>query len=121
MVSSAHAQAPVAPGGAPPLTPSQLDQLLGPLALYPDSLVALILPASTVPSDINGNMIAGFALVAFPSKWGDSGIMTFIINQQGKLYQRDLGAKTEEIARTMTEYNPDKNWVLVPEQNVTAK
>ena len=70
---------------------------------------------------INGNMIAGFALVAFPSKWGDSGIMTFIINQQGKLYQRDLGAKTEEIARTMTEYNPDKNWVLVPEQNVTAK
>ena len=52
MVSSAHAQAPVAPAGAPPLTPSQLDQLLGPLALYPDSLVALILPASTVPSDI---------------------------------------------------------------------
>ena len=63
---------------------------------------------------INGNMIAGFALVAYPAKWGDSGIMTFIINQQGKLYQRNLGAKTEELAGAMTEYNPDKEWMVVP-------
>ena len=70
---------------------------------------------------INGNMIAGFALAAYPSKWGDSGIMTFIINQQGKLYQRNLGPKTEETAVAMSEYNPDKNWTLVPEQDATAK
>jgi hypothetical protein len=70
---------------------------------------------------INGNMIAGFALVAYLSKWGDSGIMTFIISQQGKLYQRDLGTKTEEIARAMAEYNPDKNWTLVQEQGADAK
>ena len=70
---------------------------------------------------INGNMIAGFALVAFPYKWGESGIMTFIINQQGKLYERNLGIKTGEIARAMTEYNPDKNWTLVPEQDEVDK
>ena len=52
LVASAQAQAPVAPGAAPLLTPDALDQLLGPIALYPDSLIALILPASTGPSDI---------------------------------------------------------------------
>jgi len=52
LVASTQAQAPVAPATAPLLTPDQLDQLLGPIALYPDSLIALILPASTVPSDI---------------------------------------------------------------------
>jgi len=70
---------------------------------------------------INGNMIAGFALVAYPSKWGESGIMTFIINQQGRLFQRDLGSKTEAIARGMSEYNPDKSWNLVPDQDSAAK
>jgi len=70
---------------------------------------------------INGNMIAGFAMVAYPSKWGDSGVMTFIINQQGKLYQRDLGAKSAEIAAAMSEYNPDKSWTLAPEQDAAAK
>ena len=50
--ASMYAQAPAAPPTAPLLTADQLDQLLGPIALYPDSLIALILPASTVPSDI---------------------------------------------------------------------
>jgi hypothetical protein len=70
---------------------------------------------------INGNMIAGFALLAYPSNWGESGVMTFIINQQGKLYQKDLGSKTEATASRMSEYNPDKSWALVPEQNALAK
>jgi len=52
LVASTQAQAPAAPGAAPVLNSDQLDQLLGPIALYPDSLIALILPASTVPSDI---------------------------------------------------------------------
>ncbi len=62
---------------------------------------------------INGNMIAGFALVAFPAKYGDSGIMTFIVNQQGKVFQKDLGPDTLKLARHMTTYNPDRTWTLV--------
>jgi hypothetical protein len=62
---------------------------------------------------INGNMIAGFALVAHPVEYGKSGVMTFIISHQGKMYQKDLGPQTTDIAGGMTEYNPDSNWTLV--------
>jgi hypothetical protein len=62
---------------------------------------------------INGNMIAGFALVACPDKYGASGVMTFIVNQQGKVYQKDLGPDTLEIVRGMKQYNPDSTWTLV--------
>jgi len=62
---------------------------------------------------INGNMIAGFALVAFPASYGVSGIMSFIVNHQGLIYQKDLGLKTTEIAEAMKEFNPDKGWVPV--------
>jgi hypothetical protein len=62
---------------------------------------------------INGNMIAGYALVAYPAKWGNSGVMTFIINQQGRVYQKNLGSDTGKIASEMTEYNPDPTWQLV--------
>lgn len=64
----------------------------------------------------NGNMVAGYALVAYPARWGVSGVMTFIINQRGRVYQKDLGPKTEEIARKMKRYNPDLTWKLVAEQ-----
>ncbi len=62
---------------------------------------------------INGNMIAGYALVAYPAKWGNSGVMTFIINQQGRVYQKNLGANTAKIAAAMTEYDPDPTWQRV--------
>jgi hypothetical protein len=62
---------------------------------------------------INGNMIAGYALVAYPSKWGNSGVMTFIVSQQGRVYQKNLGPATDKIAAAMTEYNPDPTWQLV--------
>ncbi|MGA2193365.1 MAG: DUF2950 domain-containing protein [Nitrospirota bacterium] len=64
---------------------------------------------------INGNMVAGYALVAYPDKWGVSGVMTFIVNQSGKVYEKDLGPDTSEIARKMTEYNPDQTWIPVKE------
>ena len=64
---------------------------------------------------INGHMIAGYALVAFPAKWGSGGIMTFIVNNQGRIYQKNLGPKTAEIAGAMTEYDPDPSWTLVKE------
>jgi Protein of unknown function (DUF2950) len=59
---------------------------------------------------INGNMIGGFAFVAWPSEYGESGIMTFIINQQGKVYQKDLGPETESIVKKMKAYDPDRTW-----------
>jgi len=62
---------------------------------------------------INGNMIAGFALVAYPAHWGESGVMTFIVNQWGKVYQRNLGAGSAEIGAAMTEFNPDSGWTAV--------
>ena len=64
---------------------------------------------------INGNMVGGFALVAFPSHWGKSGIMTFIVNQQGKIYQKNLGPNTLKIAREMQSYRPNETWTAVKE------
>jgi hypothetical protein len=60
----------------------------------------------------NGNMIGGFAMVAWPARFGDSGIMTFIVNQQGRVYQKDLGKDTFKIAIEMKEYDPDGSWRL---------
>jgi hypothetical protein len=61
---------------------------------------------------INGNMIGGFAFVAWPAEYGESGVMTFIVNQQGKVYQKDLGPNTASIARKMKEYDRDRTWQL---------
>jgi hypothetical protein len=61
---------------------------------------------------INGRMIAGFALVAWPAEWGNTGVMTFIVNQQGKVYQKNLGPKTAKVVGGMTVYDPDGSWTL---------
>ncbi len=61
---------------------------------------------------INGNMIAGFGLAAYPATWGKSGVMTFIVNQGGRVYQKNLGPATAQIVKAMTEYNPDATWAL---------
>jgi hypothetical protein len=59
---------------------------------------------------INGNMIAGFALVAFPAEYGNTGVMTFLVSHHGKVYQKDLGPRTAEMVKAMQEYNPDATW-----------
>ena len=59
---------------------------------------------------INGNMIAGFALVAFPAEYGNTGIMTFLVSHHGQVYQKDLGPRTGALVKAMTEYNPDATW-----------
>jgi hypothetical protein len=59
---------------------------------------------------INGRMIAGFAMVAYPHAYGDSGVMTFIVSHNGKVYERDLGPKTESIATQMTTFDPVPGW-----------
>jgi hypothetical protein len=62
---------------------------------------------------INGNMIAGFALVAYPAHWGESGVMTFVVNQWGKVYQRNLGAQSADLAVAITAFDPDEDWEAV--------
>jgi len=59
---------------------------------------------------VNGRMTEGFALVAFPVRYGVSGVMTFMVNQDGVIYQKDLGSKTVELGRQMMEFNPDPDW-----------
>jgi hypothetical protein len=64
---------------------------------------------------VNGNMIAGFAMVAWPAEYGGSGVMTFVVNQQGRVYQKDLGPATAKIARKMSAYDPDPTWKVARE------
>jgi hypothetical protein len=59
---------------------------------------------------VNGKMVNGFAFVAYPAKYRSSAVMTFIVNQDGAIYQKDLGVDTSKLAASMTEYNPDSTW-----------
>src|SRR5580765_6160049 len=63
---------------------------------------------------VDGKMTGGFAFVAYPSEYGNSGVMTFTINQDGVLLQKDLGKTTTEIATAMNEFDPDNTWTPVP-------
>jgi len=59
---------------------------------------------------VRGNMIGGYALAAYPARWGASGVMTFICNHDGVVYQKNLGEKTADIASKMKQFNPDASW-----------
>lgn len=61
----------------------------------------------------NGKMFGGYAIVAWPANYGNSGVMSFISNQDGKIYQRNLGKDSAKIAQKMTQFNPDKTWQIV--------
>jgi hypothetical protein len=73
-------------------------------------------PAGKYDYIINGHMLGGFALVAWPEEWGNSGVITFIVNQQGKIYEKSLGPKTVALANAMTRYDPDISWSPVKGQ-----
>ena len=62
---------------------------------------------------VNGKMIGGFALVAYPAEYRNSGVMTFIVNHAGTVFQKDLGPNTVQLAERMTSFNPDKSWQAV--------
>ena len=62
------------------------------------------------PYLVNGKMTGGFAYVAYPAKYGDTGIQTFIINQDEVVFEKDLGKDTVDVAEKMTGFNPDKTW-----------
>jgi hypothetical protein len=65
---------------------------------------------------VHGLMIGGFALVAWPAEYGVSGIKTFIVNQDGIVYEKDLGQNTGALAKAMTQFNPDKTWQVSPDE-----
>jgi Protein of unknown function (DUF2950) len=59
---------------------------------------------------VNGKLSRGFAFVAYPAEYRNSGVMTFVVNKDGIVYQKDLGPNTAGLASAMTEYNPDNTW-----------
>jgi hypothetical protein len=67
-------------------------------------------PGGAVDYVVRGSMIGGFGLVAYPAEYGNSGIMTFIINNDGDVFEKDLGPRTGRIAARMSEFNPDHTW-----------
>lgn len=68
----------------------------------------------------NGKMTEGFAFIAYPAVYRSSGVMTFIVNQDGVVYEKDLGKKTEAIAKAMKEYNPNSSWRKTEDQSQEA-
>jgi hypothetical protein len=66
----------------------------------------------------NGKLTGGFAVLAWPAKYRDSGIMSFMVGEDGVIYQKDLGEKTSETATAINSYNPGEGWtvVLAPER-----
>ena len=63
---------------------------------------------------IKGRMVSGFAAVAWPVRYGDTGVMSFLISHDGQLYEKDLGPKSAELAGKMSSFNPDEGWSKVP-------
>ena len=67
-------------------------------------------PGGALDYIVRGKMIGGFALVAYPAEYRNSGVMTFIVNHQGNVYEKDLGPNTARVASSMTAFNPDSTW-----------
>ena len=63
---------------------------------------------------VNGKLLGGFAVLAYPARYGESGVMSFIVNQDGVVYQKDLGQKTAALVAEITEFSPDTSWNRVP-------
>jgi hypothetical protein len=70
-------------------------------------------PGGALDYVVRGKMIGGFALIAYPAEYGNSGIMTFLVNHQGIVYQKDLGSNTARIAANTGSFNPDSTWEKV--------
>jgi len=62
---------------------------------------------------VDGNMTDGFAIFAYPAEYSVSGVMSFLINQEGTVFEKDLGEKTVDVAKATTEFNPDGTWAPV--------
>jgi hypothetical protein len=73
-------------------------------------------PSGAKSHSVNGKTAEGFAFVAYPAEYRSSGVMTFIVNEDGVVYQKDLGKKTEVLAKAMKEYNPNSSWQKAEEE-----
>jgi hypothetical protein len=69
---------------------------------------------------INGNQVAGFAMAAYPVNYGDSGVMTFIVNANGTIWQKDLGEKTSEVMGALESCDIDDSWTVVGDERPSA-
>ncbi len=70
---------------------------------------------------VKDKMILGFALLAYPAEYGNSGVMSFVVNQEGIIYEKNLGKNTRRIAEAITIYNPDKSWKKVKNQEASQQ
>ena len=70
-------------------------------------------PGGAMNYVVKGKMIGGFALIAWPAEYGNSGVMTFVVNHAGGVYQKDLGKRTDFVAKRLTLFNPDQTWKKV--------
>jgi hypothetical protein len=77
-------------------------------------------PGGAYPYIVDGNMIGGVGLIAYPAAYGDSGIMSFIVNHDGAVYRKDLGPETLELGALMTTFDPDVTWTRVDTQTPLA-
>jgi hypothetical protein len=78
-------------------------------------------PGGAMSYLVNGNLIGGFGLVAYPAEYGNSGVMTFVVNHSGVVFQKDLGPNTRRIASRMTAFDPDQTWRRVDPADIAIK
>ena len=71
-------------------------------------------PGGAYDYQVNGKPLGGFAVLAYPARYGTSGVVSFMVNQDGVVYQKDLGQKTEALVMEMTEFDPDPSWKRAP-------
>ena len=67
-------------------------------------------PGGAMDYVVGGHLLSGFGLIAYPAEYGNSGVMTFMINHQGELFQKDLGDKTHDVARSINTFDPGEGW-----------
>ena len=70
---------------------------------------------------VGGKLTGGFALLAYPAEYGASGVMTFMVNQDGVVWQRDLGEKTAQVAASIQQFNPDETWTPIAPEALDAE
>jgi hypothetical protein len=78
-------------------------------------------PGGATDYMVKDQMIGGFALVAYPAEYGNSGVMTFLVNHAGVVFQKDLGIRTVHLASRMRAFNPDHTWKRVPDEDLAAR
>lgn len=77
-------------------------------------------PRGAYPYTVAGSLTRGFALVAWPARYGDSGVMSYTISHAGNVYEKDLGPDTENVARGMTLFDPDSSWTELDDPDALA-